>query len=107
MNNTIWIHYARPRSNWYELPEAQREELGQKWAGVDAAAVESGAQSMGSYFIRGQSDYSTVDVWSFAGYEAAYAHWTAKVAAGYAEWFEFSNNVGNSVTTVTTASPVS
>lgn len=97
MNNTIWIHYARPRSSWYELAKVRRAELELRWAGVDAAAVEAGAQSMGTYFIRGQSDYSTVDVWSFADYEAAYQHWTTKVAAGYAEWFEFSNNVGNAV----------
>lgn len=97
MNTTIWIHYARPRSSWYELPEDTRTELEQRWAGVDAEAVEAGAQSLGSYFVRGQSDYSTVDVWSFDGYEAAYTHWTARVAAGYAEWFEFSNNVGNRV----------
>lgn len=95
MNNTIWIHYARPRSSWYELDKARQAELERKWADVDTAAVGSGAQSLGNYFVRGQSDYSTVHVWSFAGYEAAYAHWTAKVAAGYAEWFEFSNNVGN------------
>jgi hypothetical protein len=97
VNTTIWIHYARPRSSWYELAEDTRTELTEKWAEVDAAAVEEGAQSLGTYFVRGQSDYSTVDVWSFAGYEAAYSHWAAKVAAGYAEWFEFSNNVGNRV----------
>lgn len=97
MNTTIWIHYARPRSSWYGLPEDSRADLIRRWAAVDADAVGNGAQSLGSYFVRGQSDYSTVDLWSFDGYEAAYDHWTAKVAAGYAEWFEFSNNVGNRV----------
>lgn len=95
MNTTVWIHYARPRSAWYELPDQTRTELQRTWAALDSHAQSAGAQSMGSFFVRGQSDYSTVEIWSFTGYEAAYEHWAAKVAAGYAEWFEFSNNVGN------------
>jgi hypothetical protein len=94
VNDTIWIHYALPRSTWYELGEDVRDELQKRWEGIDNEAVEAGAVNMGSYSIRGQSDYSTTAVWSFPSYESAYQYWTAKVAAGYAEWFDFSNNVG-------------
>ncbi|KWX66987.1 hypothetical protein [Mycobacterium sp. NAZ190054] len=94
MNDTIWIHYALPRSSWYELADDARSELETRWKKIDSDAVEAGAEKIGTYFIRGQSDYSTTQVWSFPSYESAYEHWTAKVAAGYAEWFDFSNNVG-------------
>jgi hypothetical protein len=76
------------------MTEDARADLQKRWDAVDDKAIEAGAENIGTYFVRGQSDYSTTQVWLFPSYESAYAHWTAKVAAGYAEWFDFSNNVG-------------
>ncbi len=94
MNDTIWIHYALPRSSWYELVEDTRAELQKRWDKIDNDAISAGAQNMGTYFIRGQSDYATASVWAFPSYDSAYDYWAAKVSAGYAEWYDFANNVG-------------
>jgi hypothetical protein len=97
----VWIHYARPRSSWYGLDGAEQGRLREKWAAVDAATAVEGGQPQGTYQVRGQSDYSTVELWRFPSYDAAYAHWSAKLAAGYAQWFAFANNVGATVSAPT------
>ena len=90
----IWIHYARPRSRWYGLDKAEQDRLRQQWNAVDAASAAEGGRPQGTFQVRGQSDYSTVELWRFPSYDAAYAHWAAKLAAGYVQWFAFANNVG-------------
>jgi hypothetical protein len=93
----VWIHYARPRSRWYSLDGAEQSSLRERWAAVDAASASGGGQPQGTFQVRGQSDWSTVELWRFPSYDAAYAHWSAKLAAGYAQWFAFANNVGAAV----------
>jgi len=90
----VWIHYARPRSPWYGLDEAEQRRLRTSWAAVDAASTADGGEPQGRFQVRGQSDWSTVELWRFPTYDAAYAHWSAKIAAGYAQWFAFANNIG-------------
>lgn len=97
MNDTIWIHYARPRTSWYELDEPQRAEHEAAWRSLDAAALDAGATTQGSFSVRGQSDYSTVQVWTFPSYDAVYDYWESKVEHGYAQWFDFANQVGKSL----------
>jgi hypothetical protein len=97
MTTTIWIHQARPRTAWYELGDEKKRELRDRWNSLDTAAVESGAEHVGTYSVRGQSDYSTVEVWRFESPERVFDFWNARVAADYAVWFAFSNQVGSSV----------
>jgi hypothetical protein len=94
----VWIHYARPRTRWYQLDKPEQDRLREGWSEVDAASVAEGGQPQGTFQVRGQSDYSTVELWRFPSYDAAYAHWSAKLAAGYAQWFAFANNVGAAMT---------
>jgi hypothetical protein len=93
----VWIHYARPRSRWYALDPAEQDRLREEWAAVDAASASDGGEPQGVFRVRGQSDYSTVELWRFRSYDSAYAHWAARLAAGYAQWFAFANNVGVAV----------
>lgn len=94
MSQTVWIHQARPRSAWYALDEAQRQERLDVWSALDCAAVERGAQRIGAYSIRGQSDYSTLELWHFDSPEATFDFWAARVGADYAVWFAFANQLG-------------
>jgi hypothetical protein len=94
MSATIWIHYSRPRPQWYRLSAEQQSERRDAWHTVEKVSIEGGAKRVGSYHIRGQHDFQTVDLWQFASPEAAFDHWARLTAVGYNELFAFSNNVG-------------
>lgn len=94
MTESIWIHYARPRPHWYGLDEAEQAALKGKWRAITDAARAEGASFVGSYHVRGQHDFETVEVWKFPSAEAAFDHWTKLTAAAYNEWFAFANNIG-------------
>lgn len=98
-NNTIWIHHARPRSSWYDLDADTRAAYVDRWRAIDASAEAAGATSSGTHTVRGQSAYSTVEVWNFENYDAAYDYWGEKVAAEYGRWFVFANSVGTRTST--------
>ena len=83
MPDVLWLHYSRPRSGWYELDAAARRD-----------SVESGGQCQGSWHVRGNSDYSTVETWLFPDPDAAFTHWIRLTEAGYPHWFAFANNIG-------------
>lgn len=94
MSNTLWIHHARPRSSWYRLLEEERQTLLARWASLDSGAIDDGATRVGTYAVRGQSDYATVEVWQFDAPESVHAFWERRVAADYAVWFAFANQIG-------------
>jgi hypothetical protein len=94
MADVVWLHYALARTAWYELDPGEREKLGAAWDEARAASVRAGARTEGGYDVRGQGDYSTVEVWFFPDADAAFDHWSRLVDAGYQRWFEASNAVG-------------
>ena len=94
MGDCVWIHYSRPRPPWYELPEAERAALRQAWNEIASRSQASGGQRLGRWHVRGQGDYSTVEIWRFAGVEQAFDHWARLTAAGYGDWSAFANSVG-------------
>ena len=100
MNDTLWIHHARPRSTWYRLPEDERHALLARWAAIDAQATDDGAVRVGSYAVRGQSDFATVEIWQFPTPEDIHGFWEQRVSADYAVWFAFANQVGVAVPAV-------
>lgn len=97
MSEVIWIHFALPRSAWFERSEKERERLERRWDDVRAASMALGASNQGPYHVRGQSDYSTVEVWHFQHADAAFDHWARLSAGGYCEWFQSSNSIGASL----------
>jgi hypothetical protein len=90
----IWIHFALPRTAWYEQSDQSRRELEGSWEAVRADSRSQGGLSDGRYHVRGQSDYSTVEVWRFPSTDAAFDHWQRLVAAGYGRCFHSSNCLG-------------
>lgn len=94
MSESIWIHYARPRPHWYGLGEAEQAARKADWQAVAAASRRAGAEFLGSYHIRGQHDFETVEIWRFPDAEATFDHWSRLTAAAYNEWFAFANNIG-------------
>lgn len=95
MSEVVWIHYSRPRPGWYELDEPARDGANADFAAVRDASEGHGGTQVGSYFVRGQSDYSSVEVWTFPDVDAAFDHWRRLVDAGYAKWFDAANSVGH------------
>ena len=94
MTAVIWIHQARPRTSWYSASEEEKSALLQRWSASDAEALAAGSDRIGTYSVRGQSDYSTVELWRFASPELAFDFWERRVRDDYAVWFAFSNQLG-------------
>lgn len=94
MSDVIWIHYARPRTPWYELEDSERQAHQARFAEVRAESERNGGDHQGLFHVRGNGDYSSVEVWRFPDADAAFAHWARMTDAEYARWFAFSNNVG-------------
>lgn len=94
MPDTIWIHYTRARTSWYTQPEEVRAELLSRWDNIRATSVADGGTPLGSFHIRGQSDYTTAEVWKFPTPEDALTHWVRLTKADYSQWFVSANNVG-------------
>jgi hypothetical protein len=94
MRDWIWIHYTRARPHWYELEAEERDAKLRAWAAIRAESEARGGRFHGRYHVRGQSDYSTVETWTFQSVEDAFDHWSRITGAGYAEWFVSANNIG-------------
>lgn len=94
MADLIWIHFALPRSDWYQEPAQRQDELEGVWDLVRTETLSRGATTEGRFHIRGQSDYSTVEVWHFPDAEAAFDHWARLTSAGYGRWVQSSNCMG-------------
>jgi hypothetical protein len=94
MDGCIWIHYARPRPHWYDLDTAARALRQSAWQAAAAASTAQGGTCLGTWHVRGQHDFETVEIWRFADAEAAFAHWARLTQAGYAEFNASSNNIG-------------
>lgn len=94
MSDVVWIHYARPRTPWYELDEAERQARLARFAQAREQSMRSGGEHQGTFHVRGSSDYSSVEMWRFADAAAAFAHWSRMTDAEYARWFAFANTIG-------------
>lgn len=94
MPDVAWIHYSRPRTSWYGLGESAQAEHRRRFDSVRMDSHERGGRPQGTFFVRGQSDYSRVEIWTFPDADAAFDHWSRLVEVGYSRWFESANNVG-------------
>lgn len=94
MSDVLWIHRSRPRSGWYELSDEARAQHRSRWTETRRDAMKAGGQHLGEFGVRGESDFSTTEVWLFPTPEAVFDHWAALTSAGYAEWFVCANSVG-------------
>jgi hypothetical protein len=92
---TLWIHFVRPRSHWYELPDEQRHELEDRWARVADQSGQQGARRIGRYRCRGQSDFEHVEVWQFPTASAVIDHWDRMAQARYSDYMVTQNVVGS------------
>ncbi|NDZ82966.1 hypothetical protein G3I19_31470 [Streptomyces sp. SID10853] len=94
MNDVVWLHHSLPRTSWYDLPPGRRARHERDFQEQRTASERHGGSMNGRFHVRGQSDYSHVEIWSFPSAEHAFDHWSRLVAAGYTACFEFSNQVG-------------
>ena len=94
MTDWIWIHYARARPHWYELSAAERDAKLSDWKAVSEESQTASGIFNGRFHVRGQSDFATVETWTFVSADGAFDHWSRLTRAGYAEWFVSANNIG-------------
>ncbi len=94
MTESVWIHYARPRPHWYALAADERAAHRVAWEEVARASESAGGRRLGTYHVRGQHDFETVEIWTFPSAEAAFDHWVRLTGRAYNEWFAFANNIG-------------
>lgn len=69
----------------------------QRWDELDAFALGDGGEFFGRYSIRGQSDFSTLEIWKFASASRAHEFWERRVEGSYSRFFAFSNQLGLSL----------
>lgn len=103
MSDVVWLHYSLPRTSWYELPPDQQAGHERGFEEQRTASARLGGVRNGRFHVRGQSDWSHVEIWSFPSVEHAFDHWSRLVEAGYTAFFEFSNQVGMAETAATPA----
>jgi|TARA_A100001391_G_scaffold205447_1_gene206388 hypothetical protein len=94
MPHAVWIHYARPRSHWYEISDTEKEQFRADWQAERSQAKEAGAAFDGRFHIRGQHDFETVEIWRFDTTVSAFDFWNGLCAKRYNEFFAFSNAIG-------------
>lgn len=94
MGDCIWIHYARPRPHWYGLDQPAKADMQAKWRALADVSSQKGGTCLGSFHVRGQHDFETVELWRFPDPESAFEHWSALAGAAYAEFYAFANNIG-------------
>ncbi|MDJ1131479.1 hypothetical protein [Streptomyces iconiensis] len=94
MSDVVWLHHSLPRTAWYDLQPEQRARRERDFEEQRRASEREGGTRNGRFHVRGQSDWSHVEIWSFPSPEHAFDHWSRLVAAGYTACFEFSNQVG-------------
>jgi len=94
MLNWVWVHYARPRPSWYGTNDDAKQAMLEQCAAVTSDSEAAGARKLGHWSVRGQSDFSTVEIWEFPSAEAALSHWDALAAIGYRDLFTSANSIG-------------
>ncbi|MEU3270968.1 DUF6616 family protein [Saccharomonospora sp. NPDC006951] len=94
MNDFVWLHYILPRTTWFELSTEEQQALEAGFEDRREQSRAGGAELAGRFHVRGQSDYSHVEVWSFPSAEAAFEHWSRLVASGYVRYFDYANQLG-------------
>jgi len=94
MPDHLWLHYSRPRPMWYSLNDSNRTDLKAKWCAVARTSKSAGAHHLGTWSVRGQHDYSLVEVWLFPGPDVILSHWQGLIDAHYTEWFAAANTLG-------------
>lgn len=94
MSDVVWLHYSLPRTAWYDLPPEEQARRERDFEEQREISRRRGGSRQGAFHVRGQSDYSHVEIWHFPGAEHAFDHWSRLVTAGYTACFEFSNQVG-------------
>lgn len=97
MNEFIWLHYTVPRTAWYDLTGDERKRYERAFTQQRDMSQRRGAVFSGRFHVRGQSDYSQVEIWSFASAEDAFEHWSRLVSTEYTRYFEFANQLGTAV----------
>jgi hypothetical protein len=97
MTDVVWVHYARPRPHWYSASREEQRRLQSLWAEVAEHSRARGAARIGRWSVRGQSDFSTVEIWTFGDAEAVLEHWNGLIEVGYPEWFSCANSLGTAL----------
>src|SRR5947209_239425 len=104
-DTTLWIHYSRPRTHWYELSDQERHQLVDTWRTAAAESQRQGAYLIGRYRCRGQSDFEHVEVWQFPSPAAVVEHWDRMRQAAYSDYVVSQNVIGNPERAHETTSP--
>ncbi len=89
-----WVHQSRPRPSWYDLDPKNRQESIERWEACSAATLAAGGTLVGTFSVRGQSDFERMELWTFAAVDLLEAHWTRLREAAYLDFFDTENLLG-------------
>ena len=60
-----WVKFWKPLDDWYALSTPEREYYYNHYQSLAQHVVDQGAQLIGTYKCRGQSDWERFEFWEF------------------------------------------
>ena len=89
-----WVKFWTPKDDWYYLDKKERERYLEAFEQAANDARKAGAQLVGVYKCRGQSEWMRFEVWEFPSLEQIVDFTHSLEAIGHYQYFEEDNTVG-------------
>ena len=89
-----WINFWKPKDDWYYLSHDEREKLLSRWNNIRTAAVIRGANSLGTFACRANTDWARVSLWTFPDLTVLTELHDELSDARYYQYFAEANSFG-------------
>ena len=95
MKNCLgWINFYNPTDDWYYLEEQEKSIYLQQYNKVVEHVKSKGAQLLGSYKCRSNSEWSRYEVWEFPSIEIIVEMNNQLEEIGHFQFFEENHVMG-------------
>jgi len=89
-----WVKFWRPTDDWYTLEEGDRAKYLKDFHRAVEEAEAAGAELLGVYKCRGQSEWLSFEVWEFPDIEQLMEFTEALDRIGHYQYFKEDRTVG-------------
>ncbi len=89
-----WVKFWTPKDDWYYISNDERQTYLTAYAKAVDEAKTTGAERVGTYKCRGQSEWMRFEVWEFAKLEDVIQFTRVLESIGHYQYFEEDNTVG-------------
>ncbi len=89
-----WVKFWTPKDDWYYLTETERESYIAQFDQAVTEARDGGADLIGVYKCRGQSEWMRFEIWEFPSLDDVIAFTRTLESIGHYQYFAEDNTVG-------------